>query len=381
MTWDEVWSRRLTRHRLASPAPRGELVATVRAVCGVHAQLATSAEVAIGLRVAGCTRADVRAELWEHRRLVKIHRRRGTLHLVPAAELAMWVAAFADRAEADAERSREQMEVERARFDEMVAATGEALRGRTLDRDELGAEVARLVGPWAAAERFPAFGQMWPRWRAAIQHATALGIACHGPNRGNRSTYVRAADWIGPQRLVDHGTALREVARRFLAGYGPASADNLAQWLAISPAAARRVLEPMAGELVEVDVEGWRAWLPAADADPVEPVRGSVRLLPLFDDYVIGCHPRDRLVPARWADRVLSGGAAGPVAVLLVDGRIAGRWHRRSAGRRIAMRVEPFRKLTAAQRAEVRVEADRVAGILQGRAEVTFGPIEVGPHL
>src|SRR2546427_4848156 len=93
MTWDEVCARRLARHALLEPS--SDIVAVVSDVCGVHAQVMSAAELSIGVRVAGVTRTHVRTALWTDRTLVKTYGPRGTVHLYPAGELALWSAAFA----------------------------------------------------------------------------------------------------------------------------------------------------------------------------------------------------------------------------------------------------------------------------------------------
>jgi hypothetical protein len=70
------------------------LVETVRAVGGIQAQVLSAAELAIGARVADITRQDVRAALWEQHTLIKTYGPRGTLHLLPADELPLWMAAL-----------------------------------------------------------------------------------------------------------------------------------------------------------------------------------------------------------------------------------------------------------------------------------------------
>ena len=90
LTWKQVWSRRLSRHGLATPAPADGMAEQVAAICGAHAQVMSAAEVSIGIRVSGITRADVRRALWDERSLVKTIGPRGTVHLLPAADLAMW---------------------------------------------------------------------------------------------------------------------------------------------------------------------------------------------------------------------------------------------------------------------------------------------------
>ncbi|MDT4972465.1 MAG: hypothetical protein QOG22_2608, partial [Pseudonocardiales bacterium] len=63
-------------------------------MCGTHAQIPSAAELSIGLRLATGTRADVRAALWDERSLVKTFGPRGTVHLLPAAQLPMWTGAL-----------------------------------------------------------------------------------------------------------------------------------------------------------------------------------------------------------------------------------------------------------------------------------------------
>jgi hypothetical protein len=85
----------------------------------------------------------------------------------------------------------------------------------------------------------------------------------------------------------------------------------------------------------------------------------GVRLLGHYDVYVIGCTPRERLIPHE-RERIFHRGA-GPNPALLVDGAVAGTWARQRRGRRTEIRVEPFVKLTAGQRRELSAEAGRVA--------------------
>src|SRR5919202_1301307 len=94
LTWREVWARRLARHALLTPAPAEALVRTVGAVCGIQAQVMPAAALSVAIRLTDVTRADVQAALWHTRRLVKTFGIRGTVHLFPADELSLWLAAL-----------------------------------------------------------------------------------------------------------------------------------------------------------------------------------------------------------------------------------------------------------------------------------------------
>ena len=94
MTWSGVVARRLERHGLATPLKGGLVADAAAAMCGAHAQILTAAELSIGLRLQGVTRAQVRDALWRDHSLIKTFGPRGTVHLLPARDLAMWTGAL-----------------------------------------------------------------------------------------------------------------------------------------------------------------------------------------------------------------------------------------------------------------------------------------------
>jgi hypothetical protein len=391
LTWSQVIARRLQRHWLLEPAPPDDLVRVAGAVCGIHAQVMATAELSLGLRVAGVTRLRVRQELWERRRLVKTYGLRGTVHLFPAEELPMWTAALRANQPPEGGDAPERAGISPDQLDEVVAAIGDALDGRCLSRQQLGDELAARLGPWLLEEAFAAFGGAWPRWWTAIGAAAVRGVLCFGPNQGNRVTFVRSDQWVAGWHRVDGGAALAEVFRRFVAAYGPVSPRDFAPWFRMKPEAALELARSLGDELEEVDVEGYRGLLPAGDGHGGElPADGSVLLLPSFDCFVRGGYPRDVLVPPASAERALEGATrprsgradlAGPLPVLLVDGVVVGIWERRRSGKRFDLRVEPFVPLSAGQRTAVEAQAARVGEILEAPVQLSFGAIDRRPHL
>ncbi len=205
--WEDIRRRRLARSHLLERALRADLVEVVRDVCGIHAQVMGSAELALSARLDGITQEDVRAELWEHRSLIKTWTIRGTLHLHPAGDLPMWAAAT--RAVGQPDET------------EVVEAIADALDGRCLLREELAEEVAKRAGKWARE-------RIGSGWAYLFGTAAALGKLCHGPPRGNKVTFVRTDQWAG-WRDVNPDEALAEAASRFLATYGPAGRRQFAQ--------------------------------------------------------------------------------------------------------------------------------------------------------
>ncbi len=256
----------------------------------------------------------------------------------------------------------------------VLAAIADALDGRCLLREELADEVVRRVGPSVREG-------MMSGWGSLLEPATFTGKLCHGPPRGAKVTFVRADQWIGGWSEVDPQEALEEVARRYLGAYGPATHREFSQWFTspyFRPANARRVFEKLADELVEVDVEGRRAWLLRTDSEGPDDVEGSVRLLPQYDCYIMGFRERDHLLPEAARAALLDhskGRLEGPAAIswLLIDGFVAGIWDRRRRGKRVVVQVSPFVRLTPGQREEVEKQVVGIARFLDAEVALTIG--------
>jgi DNA glycosylase AlkZ-like len=136
----------------------------------------------------------------------------------------------------------------------------------------------------------------------------------------------------------------------------------------------------LASELQLVDVEGAHAWVVAEDTLMLSDRPGGVRVLPYFDAYVVGCHPRELLFPGRVAEHGLAGGQAGNFPVLLIDDVVGGVWHHRRAGGKLVITVKPLKTLATTQRRDLDEQVERVGAILESRPQVTIGTVRVGAH-
>jgi hypothetical protein len=380
LTWSGVIARRMARHALAEPAAELDPAAVAGLLCGAHAQVISAAELAIGRRIAGATRADVQRALWQDRTLVKTFGPRGTVHLLPASDLAMWTGALS------ALPSPVPVHPEGVRFtpdqaDEVIAAIGDALAEAELTVDELTEALAGRLGPWAVERTMDAFGDKWPRWRQLTSTAAHRGVLCFGPDRGRKVTYTNPHRWLPGFRPADGDAALRNLVARYLYAYGPARPAHFARWIGVPPRYAARLFDTLDAGLERVELDGEPAWTRAGDTwTPSGPHRG-VRLLPYFDPYVVAGQPRERLYPGTAAARALTpSGQAGNYPVLLVDGVVGGVWHQRRSGRTLAITVEPLGELTARQRRELDEEAALVGAVMAAAPTLTVGPVTVGPH-
>lgn len=263
----------------------------------------------------------------------------------------------------------------------VIDAIGASLADAELTIDELTEAVAARAGSWAADRVMPAFQDAWPRWRQATDTAANRGVLCFGQNRGRKVTYTNPHRWLPGFRPLDGPTAVAEIVRRYLHAYGPATSDEFARWLAAPPRWAADAFGGLGGELAPVRLGDRVCWQLAADADlPADGPPRGVRLLPHFDAYTVGAHPRSLLFPGRAFERALTGGQAGNYPVVLADGIVAGIWHQRGSGRNLDITVELFEPLGAGQRRDLGVQVARLAAFLEARPRLMFGTVPVGPH-
>src|SRR6516225_7747974 len=148
LTWSGVTARRMARHALAEPATDLDPARVAGVLCGAHAQVLSAAELSIGRRIAGATRADVQRALWQERTLVKTFGPRGTIHLLPAADLPMWTGALS-ALPPSAPTHPEGVRFTDEQAGEVIAAIGDALAGAELTIDELTEAIADRSGSWA----------------------------------------------------------------------------------------------------------------------------------------------------------------------------------------------------------------------------------------
>jgi winged helix DNA-binding protein len=373
--WAQVMAWRTARHHLDERVPATAMLEVAAELAGIHAQVMSSAELTLAARVEGVAPDDVRRALWEERSLVKTWAMRGTLHLLPAAELPLWQAALSTR------RGWETGAWQRAfvsleELERLNDAVAQALDGRLLTREELAARVAELTGSQELGD------QLRGSWGALLKPAAALGLVCFAPNQGQQVRFTRPDTWLGGWADHDPEQALAEVTRRFLAASGPVTREDFARWWGIpSPARGGRLLERLGAEVARVEVEGTTAYALAADLPGLAEAGGSrtVRLLPAFDQYVVTATLQaEWLMPGPFKARVYRPqGWLSPV--LLVGGRMDGTWRQEARGRRLLVTIEPFTGPPPAWvRRTAEAEAERLAAFTGGELELRWADPSAG---
>jgi hypothetical protein len=266
LSWTAVLAWRTRRQHLHERVPANRLLDVVRDLCGLHAQVMSSAELTAHARVDGLGAHSLAEALWQHRTLVKTWAMRGTLHLLAADELGLWIGAQAGlRPRHEQPTWLRAHGLTREQAEAMLQAVPAALAAGPLTREQLADEVARRAGVDALGERLRGgFGDL-------LKPVAFRGELCFAPSDRQRVRFVRPVDWLGAGEAVDPQTAAREVTRRYLRTYGPATREWLARWFGMPSAPlAGRWIASLGDEVAPVAVDGLEgAWMLADDVAEV----------------------------------------------------------------------------------------------------------------
>jgi len=362
----QVNSWRLSRHHLAKRVRKGQIEKVVSDLCGVQAQVLSYAGLAIWARVEGIAMQDVQDALWKHRSLVKTWCMRGTLHLISASDLPVYVAARKATSVVKRDWLTPEIDVEERK--RIVLAIREALDGQILNRERLADEVAERLAMSASVRK-----HMLSGWGNLLNPAAEQGYLCFGPSEGSKVTFVRPDQWLGRWDEPSGDEAWKTLLRRFFSTYGPATHRDIGHWWGLRPDRAKMLMDYIADELEEVEFEGQKRWVRREDIDLIldaDNVR-SVKLLPSWDCYVMFYHPREFFVSQNYRARVFRK-LEGNAPVLLIDGVAGGVWEQQRKSGLTEVRVRPFSNLSSAQRQLVRDEATGLGEFLGTNVEVSI---------
>jgi hypothetical protein len=334
------------KQHLAPGSAASDALSVVRDVVALHATSAITPYLSLRARMVAFQNAQLDAELYVARRLVKVLSMRQTVHVVPLGELATVTAATGERLKRNARRELGQL----LRW---LGASEPLEEETTLARLQSAvAEVITARGPSTAAELSEAIPELKQRLHYApdkpyggivtlgsmlLPRLTPLGLLVRGRPRGSwRSSqyeYALLRDWAPQSDLgpIPLDQAQAQLLLSYLKAFGPASLDDAAWWAGWSKGEAQRALSALGKQVVQLSIHNLGAgfWLPASDLpellSTLPLTGGAVQLLPSLDGYIMGYRDRRRFLDPERYDRVFdrSGNALNSV---WVDGRVIGIW-------------------------------------------------------
>lgn len=307
----------------------------VERLCALQAQYSLSPYLALWSRVAGFRKEHLTRAL-EQRRLVKSTLFRVTLHITSTRDYPYFAAAWL-RAAAEA-----TPRVTAATIDKLARQVSDAALTTPITHEQLEAIAAEEMGGF--------------RWRtrtlAPLVHLPPSGTwRFHG-----RPQLLAMQTWLGVD-LPSRKEGAERLVRSYLAAFGPATQEDLIRFAGLRVGDVRPGLERL--DLRHFRDERGRALLdlpraPLPDGDTPAPIR----FLPKWDSALLAYAPpeRTRILPEQFRKTVIKpNGDVAPTVV--VDGFVAARW---DIDRKGSLKIEPLRRLTKSERAEIDEEGERL---------------------
>lgn len=342
-------ARQMLLERAALPVP-----AAIERLVGLQAQVARPPYIGLWTRLPDFRRDDL-ALLIENRTVVKATLMRATLHVFTAADYTHF-----------------RTTLQPALTDGWNAVIKK--RNVTFDMDTLLAQGHRFIAeqPRTFAEISAMVTAFQPdqdvgAMRYAIR--TRLPLVQVPINTGwsysSNPAFTLAETWL--EQSIASEDHFRDLAVRYLAAFGPASAADMQSWSGLPK--LKSAFEKLKPDLVTYRDEGRRELfdlpntpLPGADS-PAPP-----RFLPEFDNLLLGHDKRTRVIADEHRKKVYLPGLR-VAATILVDGFVGGVWKVEKTKKAAALVIEPFAPLAKPVRDALTEEGERLVRFAEPDAQ------------
>ncbi len=385
-TVEERRARLARRHFLAGSAD--SIDGVVSALVALHATDPATPYLSLLARLPGFTVADLDAELYERRTLVKHLAMRRTLWTVRAEDLPLIQSGASDRV-ADNERRQLVADAQKAGItddgdrwlDTACAAVLRHLAGHgQASAKELREALPELEGryDYAPGKRWGGETPLAPRVLTVL---SVRGDIVRGHNDGgwtiSRPRWTPMGHWLPSLPEPEAPEVARaELVRRWLRAFGPATVTDIKWWFGNTLTWARHALRDI--EAVEVDLDGTPGFVLPDDLEVEPDAEPWCALLPGLDVTTMGWL-RPRLVSRRAPQSgVRHERQRRPDGVVeRPDRRRLGSGRRRTGRAAAARGCRPRRetRVDAARR-----RADRVAGRRAGQPALSVSADTGGPE-
>jgi hypothetical protein len=338
---EQQLNRALLARQLLLERGKGSIPKVLERMGTLQAQYAPSMYVGLFSRIEGFERGQLDRAL-ERRTVAQGTLMRATIHLVSAADY--WPAAIGvGRGRREAWLNASYRKDYSAK--QMSAAAGKLRRqlgDGTMSRKEiqelLGGDsvVTNGVNMWIDLVRVPPSGT-WERRRADL--------------------YAAADEWLGkPPKNLDEQKGIEHLVRRYLTGFGPAPLVDIANWAGLHPKKVQPVVERMKLRAFRSEDDQELVDLPRAPLpDPETPA--PVRFIGTWDAMLLTHGRRTGVLPEEHRPKVFNTRTPQSMPTFMVDGRVAGSWKFEKG----KVKPEPFERLDAKAKRELREEGDRLA--------------------
>lgn len=362
LTLDALNRATLARQGLLEPLPSAPLPALVARLGAIQAQHPDWPAFALATRQPPGSAAPDLTGARRDRTIVRASLVRMTVHVVATAD-AWPMATLMRPLRLGQWRALYKLDPETSALGRRIGAAHAAVLAAMDDRALAIHEIEAILLAEVGQVEVPPNRALWRHFSGTVP---LVHVPWEGETYG-RSRYLPLERWLGPPpgELADQVVAATRVAERYLAAFGPASADDLAAFVGRgrNTRLMRQGIEALADRLVAFADPGGRPLVDLVDAPrPPAETAAPPRLLARWDSLLLAYGTRDRLriLPEAHRATVITKNA-DVLPTFTVDGRVAGTWlPRRSVDGSQTVELRPFAPLASAHRAALEAEAERL---------------------
>jgi hypothetical protein len=186
-----------------------------------------------------------------------------------------------------------------------------------------------------------------------IFYLSQLSLVCWGPPSGTQQALVLVDEWIPAQSIPNRDGLLARFALRYFAGHGPATERDFAWWTKLTLADVRAAMAECGDALTELTHAGTSYWIASSELAAAGSGKSgaAVRVLPGFDEYLLGYQDRSLPLPTEHAQRIVPGNNGMFLPMITSKGRIVGTWRRTPKSKASAIEPEYFETASATEHA------------------------------
>lgn len=299
----------------------------------LQAQDYTQALWAIGLRMHDANAAEIEQAIAD-KQIVLTWAVRGTLHFVPAEDVNWMLKLLTPRILAKDKRRLEQLELDT----KVIAQCENIIYGALKEQKRMNrpALMGLLEGAGFNTKNQRGYHLLW--------YLAQTGLICMGPMEEKQQTFVLLEDWVHKNNKLSVEESLKELAKRYFSGHGPATPHDFALWSGLTITEARRGIEMAQETLYMESFEGLEYWMGKNIATDIDE-QSTVCLLPGYDEYLLGYKDRSAVLKAEQAPLMVPGKNGVFAPMIIVDGQIAGTWKRTIKKDGIDIAIRSFAEL------------------------------------
>jgi hypothetical protein len=359
----------LARQGLLDPLPSGSVARKVELIGSLQAQHPDWPPFALQARLpADATAVDL-GRARRRRSVVRASLMRLTNHVVSAADF--WpMSTLTLPLRANQFRARYKLDPVTSPLGKRIAAAHLQVLAAMREEPRPIREIEAILAEQLKGVRIPPNRSLWRHFSGAV---ALVQVPFAGETYG-RARYVAAADWLRAptDAEADPDRAAMHLAERYLAAFGPATADDLAAYVGRGRERGRwrAAMEALGDRLVELEADDGRRLVDLELAPrPAAETPAPPRLLARWDSLLLayGTMHRARVLPPQHQATVITRNA-DVLPTFLVDGFVAGTWLPRTGGDGPRIELRPFRRLAGNDREALEAEASRLLPILAAGA-------------